>query len=65
MDGRNRRDVRVGDEVDVVLKRDHGTGTLTRGVVREILTNSAFHAHGVKVRLTDGRVGRVKAIVPS
>jgi len=65
MDGRNRRDVQVGDEVDIVLKRDQRTGRLTRGVVKEILTNSAFHTHGVKVRLTDGRVGRVKATVPS
>ena len=62
MDGRNRGDVHVGDEVDVVLKRDQRTGMLTRGVVKEILTNSPFHAHGVKVRLADGRVGRVKAI---
>jgi uncharacterized repeat protein (TIGR03833 family) len=64
MDGRNRRDVRVGDEVDVVLKWDQGTGRLTRGIVKEILTNSAYHTHGVKVRLTDGKVGRVKAILP-
>lgn len=64
MDGRNRGEVHVGDRVDVVLKRDQRTGRLTRGVVKEILTNSAFHPHGVKVRLTDGKVGRVKAIVP-
>lgn len=64
MDGRNRRDIRVGDEVDIVLKRDQRTGRLTRGVVREILTNSPFHTHGVKVRLSDGRVGRVKAVIP-
>jgi len=64
MDGRNRRDVRVGDEVDIVLKRDQSTGRLTRGVVSEILTNSPFHARGVKVRLSDGRVGRVKAVIP-
>jgi len=64
MDGRNRSEVHVGDRVDIVLKQDQRTGRLTRGVVKEILTNSAFHPHGVKVRLTDGKVGRVKAIVP-
>ena len=64
MDGRSRSQVHVGDRVDIVLKKDQGTGRLTRGVVKEILTNSAFHPHGVKVRLTDGKVGRVKAIVP-
>ena len=65
MDGRIRRDVHVGDEVDIVLKQDQRTGKLTRGVVKEILTSSAFHARGVKVRLADGRVGRVKAILLS
>ena len=55
----------MGDEVDIVLKRDQRTGRLTRGVVKEILTNSSFYTHGVKVRLTDGKVGRVKAIITS
>ena len=63
MDGRNRGEIHVGAKVDIVLKPDQRTGRLTRGVVKEILTNSAFHPHGVKVRLTDGKVGRVKAIV--
>ena len=64
MDGRKRKDVAKGATVDVVLKKDQRTGRLTRGVVRDILTNSSFHPHGIKVRLADGRVGRVKAILP-
>jgi len=62
MDGRNRADVKPGMEVDIVLKADQRTGKLTRGVVRDILTKSANHPHGIKVRLADGQVGRVKAI---
>jgi len=49
--------------VDVVLKRDQRTGKRTRGVVAELLTNSSFHPHGIKVRLRDGQVGRVQAII--
>ncbi len=63
MDGRNRRDIRPGIEVDIVLKKDQRTGKLTRGVVKDILTKSANHPHGIKVRLADGQVGRVKAIL--
>ena len=63
MDGRNRRDIRPGIEVDIVLKRDQRTGRLTRGVVKDILTKSANHPHGIKVRLNDGQVGRVKTII--
>ena len=63
MDGRNRGDVRPGTEVDIVLKKDQRSGNLTRGVVRDILTKSAYHPHGIKVRLSDGQVGRVKAIL--
>jgi uncharacterized repeat protein (TIGR03833 family) len=62
MDGRDRRYVRPGLTVDIVLKKDQRTGRLTRGVVKDILTNSAHHPHGIKVRLTDGQVGRVKQI---
>ena len=61
-DGRNRKDIYPGIEVSIVLKQDQGTGKLTRGVVKEILTKSAFHPHGIKVRLTDGQVGRVQKI---
>jgi len=61
-DGRNRKDIRLGIKVSIVLKQDQRTGKLTGGVVKEILTKSAFHPHGIKVRLTDGQVGRVQKI---
>lgn len=63
MDGRVRRNIRPGLTVDVVLKPDQRSGKLTRGVVRDILTNSATHPHGIKVRLETGQVGRVKHIL--
>ncbi len=63
MDGRERRDIRPGLTVDIVLKKDQGAARLTRGVVRDILTKSANHPHGIKVRLIDGQVGRVKKII--
>jgi len=62
MNGRRRSDVRPGLEVDIVLKADQRTGKLTRGIVKDLLTNSATHPHGIKVRLTSGQVGRVQAI---
>ena len=65
MDGRNRSDIRSGVKVDIVLKKDQRTGRLTRGFVKDILTKSARHPHGIKVRLTDGQVGRVKKICSS
>jgi uncharacterized repeat protein (TIGR03833 family) len=58
-----RKELRPGMEVDIVLKQDQRTGRLTRGVVKDILTKSASHPHGIKVRLADGQVGRVKAII--
>lgn len=61
-DGRNRKDIRAGLEVDIVLKKDQPTGKTTRGVVKDILTNSPTHPHGIKVRLQDGQVGRVQTI---
>ena len=64
MDGRKREHVARSARVDVVLKKDQRTGRLTRGVVKDILTNSKYHPHGIKVRLADGKVGRVKAILP-
>lgn len=64
MNGQNREDVKIGSRVEVVLKADQRTGTLTSGVVADILTNSAFHPHGIKVRLEDGQVGRVQNILP-
>lgn len=63
MDGRNRLDVRVGARVRVVQKQDQRTGRLTEGFVRDILTKSGMHPHGIKVRLENGIVGRVKEIV--
>lgn len=63
MDGRDRRAIRLGLEVEIVLKQDQRTGRRTRGVVREILTRSQFHPHGIKVRLANGEVGRVQAII--
>ncbi|MEE4604498.1 MAG: YwbE family protein [Desulfobacteraceae bacterium] len=62
MDGKSRRDIKSGVEVDIVLKKDQRTGRLTRGVVKDILTKSAHHPYGIKVRLSDGQVGRVKKI---
>lgn len=62
MNGTERSAIRAGLEVDIVLKQDQRTGKLTRGVVKDILTNSPKHPHGIKVRLADGQVGRVKNI---
>ncbi|OBZ08237.1 YwbE family protein [Bacillus sp. FJAT-26390] len=63
MNGTERSAIRAGLEVDIVLKQDQRTGKLTRGVVKDILTNSPKHPHGIKVRLADGQVGRVKNII--
>ncbi|MEJ5961243.1 YwbE family protein [Pedobacter immunditicola] len=63
MDGKNRKDIYPGLEVDIILKKDQRSGTLTRGVVQNLLTSSAFHSRGIKVRLEDGQVGRVAHIV--
>lgn len=60
--GQNRNDVHPGDIVKIVLKADQKSGKLTSGVVKDLLTKSNFHPHGIKVRLTDGQVGRVKEI---
>jgi uncharacterized repeat protein (TIGR03833 family) len=61
-DGRNRSEIRPGIEVSIVLKQDQRTGKLTRGIVKDILTKSATHPHGIKVRLVSGQVGRVQKI---
>jgi uncharacterized repeat protein (TIGR03833 family) len=63
MDGQNRKNIHPGMEVDVVLKKDQRTGKRTRGKVKEILTNSSYHPHGIKVRLQSGEVGRVQEII--
>lgn len=64
MKGRNRSDITVGARVHVVQKKDQPTGKLTEGIVKDILTKSSTHPHGIKVRLTSGVVGRVKAVFP-
>lgn len=63
MDGTLRANIRPGMTVLIVLKQDQPTGKLTKGVVKDILTNSARHPHGIKVRLETGQVGRVKQVV--
>jgi uncharacterized repeat protein (TIGR03833 family) len=63
MSGQSRSNISPGMEVQIVLKKDQRTGTLTKGIVKDILTNSPFHPHGIKVRLQDGQVGRVKEII--
>lgn len=62
MDGTRRADIRRGLVVSILLKQDQQTGKLTEGTVVQILTNSSYHAHGIKVRLESGEIGRVKAI---
>jgi uncharacterized repeat protein (TIGR03833 family) len=61
-DGRQRSGIYPGALVKIELKKDQGTGRLTEGKVKEILTGSAFHPHGIKVRLEDGSVGRVRQV---
>jgi uncharacterized repeat protein (TIGR03833 family) len=63
MNGQQRANIKPGLKVEIVLKKDQRTGRLTQGVVKDILTNSANHPHGIKVRLEDGQVGRVKNIL--
>ncbi|WP_027339632.1 YwbE family protein [Halonatronum saccharophilum] len=62
MNGKNRKDIKPGLKVSVVKKQDQRSGKLTEGIVKDILTNSSTHPHGIKVRLEDGIVGRVKEI---
>ena len=63
MDGRQQQAVRPGLRVAIVQKQDQGTGRTVEGVVAAVLTRSPSHPHGIKVRLVDGRVGRVKAVL--
>ena len=63
MNGKDRKNIKAGAEVLIVLKKDQRSGKLTRGVVKDVLTRSRQHPHGIKVRLQDGRVGRVKEII--
>jgi len=63
MNGTKRTDVKIGMLVKIVMKEDQRTGELTEGVVKDILTNSLKHPHGIKVRLETGEVGRVKEVI--
>ena len=63
MSGINRSDIKAGTRVQVVQKQDQRSGKLTEGIVKDILTRSATHPHGIKVRLTSGVVGRVKNVL--
>jgi uncharacterized repeat protein (TIGR03833 family) len=62
MDGKKRANIKQGLKVKIVLKQDQKSGKLTEGVVKDILTNSSSHPHGIKVRLISGDVGRVKEL---
>ncbi len=63
MDAKKRFNIKQGLKVNIVLKQDQRSGKLTSGIVKDILTNSAVHPHGIKVRLTDGQGGRVQEIL--
>jgi len=63
MNGQNRADIYPGLEVDIIIKKDQRTGKRTRGFVKDLLTSSAYHSRGIKVRLDDGQVGRVIEII--
>jgi uncharacterized repeat protein (TIGR03833 family) len=63
MNGQNRKDIKPGLKVEIVMKQDQRSGKRTRGVVKDILTSSAHHPHGIKVRLETGEVGRVQEII--
>ncbi len=63
MNGKNRINIKPGLKVNIVLKQDQRSGKLTEGIVKNLLTNSPTHPHGIKVRLTSGDVGRVQEIL--
>jgi uncharacterized repeat protein (TIGR03833 family) len=63
MNGQQRKNIRPGVRVEIVLKKDQRSGKRTVGVVKDILTSSAQHPHGIKVRLEDGQIGRVQTIL--
>jgi len=63
MDGQQRNEIRPGMRVEIILKKDQRTGKRTVGIVKDILTSSAYHSHGIKVRLDDGQIGRVHGIL--
>ena len=63
-DAKQRSAILPGMSVDIVTKAGQRNGKVVRGIVKEVLTTTSFHPHGIKVRLTDGRVGRVQMIIP-
>jgi uncharacterized repeat protein (TIGR03833 family) len=65
LNGQTRINIKPGMTVLIVLKQDQRTGKLTKGIVKDLLTKSPNHPHGIKVRLQDGQVGRVKEVLPS
>ncbi|MHA2010279.1 MAG: YwbE family protein [Promethearchaeota archaeon] len=65
MDGTKRIDIKSGMRVLIVLKKNQRSGKLTEGIVKDVLTNSPNHHHGIKVRLRNGEIGRVKEIISS
>ena len=62
MNGNSRDTIKIGGRVKIVEKQNQRSGEMTQGIVKDILTNSKTHPHGIKVRLEDGKVGRVKEI---
>lgn len=64
INGQRRDEIRPGKRVAIILKKDQRTGKQTVGVVKDILTSSAYHSRGIKVRLEDGQIGRVQEILP-
>ena len=63
LNGRKREDVEIGQEVNIVLKKDQRSGKLTNGIIKRLLTKASNHTHGIKVELESGDIGRVKEII--
>jgi uncharacterized repeat protein (TIGR03833 family) len=64
MNGQHRKEIRPGARVEIILKADQRTGKRTTGIVKDILTSSAYHSRGIKVRLDSGQIGRVQEVLP-
>lgn len=62
-DNQQRSQIKLGIRVKIILKQNQRSGKLTEGIVRDILTSTSIHPHGIKVRLTDGKIGRVQSII--
>ncbi len=63
MNGQNRKNIQIGSEVYIILKKDQRSGKRTKGIVKDFLTKKPSHPHGIKVRLQDGQVGRVQEVI--